>query len=125
MLVECKYIFLLYRFPNLESYAIRTVVVNKKQVTSKKKSKTNVWGDTWIVECHSYGENTEHNLSIFVNPFCKINDYGKQNQFQFVFFVILFEARREDARQRVSQRVQHETEAETEPIIFYLYSIKF
>ena len=35
------------------------------------------------------------------------------------------EERREDAKQRVSQRVQNETEGETEPIIFYLYLIKF
>ena len=38
-------------------------------------------------------------------------------QLHIVFFVILFKARREDAR----QRVQNETEGETEPIIFYLY----
>ena len=35
------------------------------------------------------------------------------------------EARRDDARQRVSLRVHNETEGETEPIIFYLYLIKF
>ena len=35
------------------------------------------------------------------------------------------EARREDARQGVSQRVQNETGGGIEPIIFYLYLIKF
>ena len=35
------------------------------------------------------------------------------------------QARKKDARQRVSQRVQNETEGEAEPIIFYLYWIKF
>ena len=30
-----------------------------------------------------------------------------------------------DARRRVSQRIQNEAEGETEPIIFYLYLIKF